>query len=210
MSKLYVGENYVALNEAAATGKTTQARLLAHAAGAQLLLGNESLQPEIVSGEVYTQGSSAEVEKWFVNFHVGKLATLASLPREGMVSDMSLPNDLVWARALLREPALREFEDYYLEQSERTYTPDIAILLLLPPQVLLERIKQRLISEPNRAFEAKTTEQFIDRIQCSFIDSAEVLGKNVATVDLRDEPYAPVEEAQCQIQESVSRLQALS
>src|ERR1700690_519101 len=110
MSKLHVGESHVALNGAVASGKTTQGRLLAHAVGARLLLGNESLQPEIVSGDVYTQGSSAAVEKWFVDFHIGKLATLASLPREGLVSDMSLPNDLVWARALLRGPALREFE----------------------------------------------------------------------------------------------------
>ncbi|CAN5612470.1 hypothetical protein BH23PAT2_BH23PAT2_01580 [soil metagenome] len=110
MSDSILKNKYIAMNGSLGVGKTTQSRMLAEYPESSLLLGKESEQPEIISGEVFTQGSDIEAEKWFLHHHIGKLALFPSVPPEGLVSDMSVENDLVFGRALLKGKMLEEFE----------------------------------------------------------------------------------------------------
>jgi deoxyadenosine/deoxycytidine kinase len=202
MSRLKTMHEVTVFNGAMASGKTTQARLWAQETGAHLLLGDESTQPEIVSGAVYTQGSNIEVEKWFVEYHLRKLGGLAVHDTsQGVVSDMSSPNDLIWGRALLSGRELEEFEAYYRERTAEVPLPDRSILFLLPAAVLLDRVRSRARQHPHRAFESTTKREFIEKIQASFIDSSHELAKDVKVVDLREESHLPIKEVHQRVQD---------
>jgi len=197
---------FVAFQGSMASGKTTQAQLLANKTDAELLLGEESKQKEIVSGEVFTRVPAIEVEKWFVNYHLGKLAMFSTIPEEGLVSDMSMENDLVWGRALLKGNELSNFEDYYQEASKNVPKPDISLLMLLPPIVLFDRVMKRISDNPNRRFESKTDMRLLDRIQESFIDNQKELGKKTAVLDLRKDPLLNPQEVHYLAQAAIAEL----
>jgi thymidylate kinase len=202
MSQPETEQKLTVFNGAMASGKTTQARLWAQETGAYLLLGDESTQPEIVSGDVYTQGSNVEVEKWFVDYHLRKLGELATRnTSQGAVSDMSSQNDLIWGRALLSGKELEEFEAYYRERTADMPLPDRSILFLLPTAVLLDRVRSRAAQYPNRAFENNTKLEFIEKIQDSFIESSHELAKNVKIIDLREESHLPVDEVRQRVRD---------
>jgi deoxyadenosine/deoxycytidine kinase len=207
MSQPETEQKLTVFNGAMASGKTTQARLWARETGAHLLLGDESTQPEIVSGEVYTQGSDVEVEKWFVDYHCRRLGELAMLDTpQRVVSDMSSQNDLIWGRALLSGKELEEFEVYYRERTAGMPLPDHSILFLLPTAVLLDRVRSRAAQHSNRAFEKNTKLEFIEKIQGSFIDSSDELAKNVKIIDLREESHLPVDEVHQRVRDVMQQL----
>jgi thymidylate kinase len=204
MSGIKIENKFVVFNGTMASGKTTQARLFAKETGAELLLGEESKHPDIISGEIYTQGSDIKVEKWFVNFHLGKLALYNCIPKQGVVSDMCMTSNLIYGRALLSGSELEEFEEYYRQKNKNIPKPDHSLLFLLPPEVLLERVRSRMAVEPERKFESDTSIEYLEKIQNSFIESQHELAKKVSIIDLRKNHSLSIDEVHRKILDEVS------
>ena len=179
-------QRHISFSGVLGSGKTTQARLLGKRLGITPFLGKEHEQPEIISGEIFTQGSDLEAEKWFVDHHAKALASLRPHDSRGSLTDCSLESDLAIGRTLLTGKDLIEFEEYWTQASRQLAPTDISILLLVNEEVLINRIQKRARLE-GRDFERTTSIDFVAMLQDGFTEHNEVLGERVVVIDHRNQ-----------------------
>ena len=173
----------VAIEGLPGAGKTTSAKLLAERLDAAPLIETTADHPFLDAVYVDDDRHDLQIELAFLLLHFGGYR---SAPREGLVvSDFSPAKDLLFAWDMLRGDDLDLFERLYEKLYSDVAEPDVALFLDVPPEVCMDRIRQR-----GRGFESGVTVERLHRMDALYREHAERLGSEVfrVSVGLSDGP----------------------
>jgi deoxyguanosine kinase len=151
---------YVAIEGPIGVGKTTLARLLAEALGAEPLLEVVEENPFL---PLFYQDRKRYAFKAQVFFLLSRYRQLARLKERplfgGVVADYLFDKDALFASLTLEGAEWDLYLELYRELSPRLPAPDLTLYLRAPVPVLLERIRKR-----GRPFEAGIDPAYLEAL----------------------------------------------
>ncbi len=126
-------------------GKTSLARRLAEAFGAQLALEEPAENPFLERFYRDSRRYALPTQLFFLFQRVNQLRDLAQrdLFEQSMVGDFLLDKDPLFARLTLDDDELRLYQQIFDSLSPQAPTPDLVIYLQASPETLIERIARR-------------------------------------------------------------------
>ncbi len=135
---------YVAIEGPIGVGKTTLARLLAEALGAEPLLEVVEENPFLPLFYQDPKRYAFKAQAFFLLSRYRQLSRLKERPLfGGVVADYLFDKDAIFASLTLEGPEWDLYLELYRELSPRLPAPDLTVYLRAPVPVLLERIKKR-------------------------------------------------------------------
>ncbi|GLV47673.1 deoxyguanosine kinase [Thermus sp. LT1-2-5] len=155
---------YVAIEGPIGVGKTTLARLLAEALGAEPLLEVVEENPFL---PLFYQDPKRYAFKAQVFFLLSRYRQLSRLQERplfgGVVADYLFDKDAIFASLNLEGPEWDLYLELYRELSPRLPAPDLTVYLRAPVPVLLERIQKR-----GRPFEAGMDPAYLEALSQAY------------------------------------------
>jgi deoxyguanosine kinase len=143
----------VALEGVPGSGKTTSAYLLARRLGVPAVCETTHDHPFIETIYDDTGRYDMQVELAFLLLHN---AGYRRIPQEAtVVTDYSPAKDLLFAEAMLAGRDLELFGDLYEQLYADLPAPELVLYLDASPDLCLERVRQRLETDPARTFEMR-------------------------------------------------------
>lgn len=154
--------HFIAIEGCIASGKTTLAKELAKHLGISPTLEDYH---DIPSLELFYQDPETyafETEIQFTQAHFDRLSQALELPAESvLVTDFTLKRDLLFATITLERQSDRfiEYREVWLNLAKQLPEPDQILLLEVPTDELLKRIRRRA-----RPFEQGISKEYLERI----------------------------------------------
>lgn len=126
-------------------GKTSLAKRLARACGAQLLLENPDANPFLERFYRDQRRYALPTQLFFLFQRVQQLESLQQLDlfRTLVVSDFLFEKDALFARLTLADEELRLYEQIHAHLAPQVPAPDLVIYLQAEPETLVERVARR-------------------------------------------------------------------
>jgi deoxyguanosine kinase len=167
----------VAIEGCICSGKTTTATLVAEQLGLDLILEQTKTHPFLADFYADMERFKLETELGFVLLHYHQLHVLDSARR--VVTDFSAVKDLMFAKMNLDGEDLDLFEYVYARLSGRLELPHLAVVLELPLDAIVERVRDRA-----RSYEMSIPRSYLARLQGFYRELGHLLGKRVEHVAL--------------------------
>lgn len=147
-------------------GKTSLARRLAHAFGADLLLEKAEQNPFLERFYQDPRAGAFPAQLYFLMQRAEQLRALrqADLFRPRLVADYLFDKDRVFAALNLDEHEFALYDRIFRELALEVPEPDLVIYLQAPVDVLLKRIAQRGIP-----YEQNITAEYLERLSEAYI-----------------------------------------
>jgi deoxyadenosine/deoxycytidine kinase len=190
MSNLHVSNlGYVVVEGPIGVGKTSLARRLAEAFGAQTLLEQPEENPFLERFYGSRKHYALPTQLFFLFQRARQIETLKQrdMFASGYVADFLIEKDMLFARANLDNDELRLYEQVYDQMSLELPRPDMVIYLQAPVDVLLERVRRRGI-DYERPIDRDYLQQLVDAYTQFFhhYTAAPLLVVNAAEINLVD------------------------
>lgn len=136
---------YVVVEGPIGVGKTTLARAIAEASGANLLLEDPDANPFLPRFYENAERYALPTQLFFLFQRVDQLASLnqADLFHRATVSDFMLEKDALFARLNLKDDELKLYEQIYTHLRPQAPAPDLVIYLQAASDTLIERVQRR-------------------------------------------------------------------
>ncbi len=153
---------YVAVEGVIGVGKTTLARLLQPALGAQLVLEVFEENPFLSSFYQDRARYAFQTQIFFLlsRYHQQRSLKMAARP---LISDYIFAKDALFARLNLSGDELDMYERVHDALAERIETPDLVVFLRADTDVLMRRITQR-----DRPYERGMERDYIDSLRRAY------------------------------------------
>lgn len=194
----------IALEGLPGVGKTTAAGNVARALGVRAVMETTANHPFL--RQVYDDADRDDLttELAFLLVHANPYRRLSR--DDVTVCDFSPAKDELFAEEMLAGGDLHLFEDVYRRIYRGHELPDVAVLLQASPELCLQRVRDRMVSDPSRAFEEGLTLDRLERMAARYERDSRRLGRESVTVDVepqmgpdavtsaivdRLEPYVP-------------------
>ncbi len=152
---------FIAVEGPIGSGKTTLARRIAAALGAQTILERPEENPFLVRFYQDMERFALPTQLFFLFQRARQLEPIAQgdLFEKTLVSDFLLEKDLLFARLTLSNDELSLYERVYESLRPQAPVPDLVICLHAPTGILMDRIKKRGIGH-----ESSISEEYIARL----------------------------------------------
>jgi deoxyguanosine kinase len=136
---------YIVVEGPIGVGKTSLARRLADAFGAEPLLEQPDENPFLERFYQSREHYALPTQLFFLFQRVRQIQSLkqGELFTTGYVADFLIDKDMLFARATLDDDALRLYEQVYAQTIRDLPVPDLVIYLQAPAEVLLDRVRRR-------------------------------------------------------------------
>jgi deoxyguanosine kinase len=136
---------YIVVEGPIGVGKTSLARRLADAFGAEPLLEQPGENPFLERFYQSREHYALPTQLFFLFQRVRQIQALkqGDMFTSGHVADFLIDKDMLFARANLDDDALRLYEQVYAQTIRDLPVPDLVIYLQAPAEVLLDRIRRR-------------------------------------------------------------------
>lgn len=190
MSNLNVPNvGYVVVEGPIGVGKTSLARRLAEAFGAQPLLERPEENPFLDRFYRSRKHYALPTQLFFLFQRARQIETLKQrdLFANGYVADFLIEKDKLFARANLDDDELRLYEQVYDQMSLELPSPDMVIYLQAPVDVLLERVQRRGFD-----YEQSIDREYLQRVADAYTQffhhytSAPLLVVNASEINIVD------------------------
>ncbi len=158
---------YIAIEGPIGVGKTTLARLLGEALGAELLLEVFEENPFLKAFYADRARYAFQTQIFFLlsRYRQQQGIVAEALARGPLVSDYLFAKDRIFARLNLSGDELAVYEQLYAALSERVRTPDLVVYLRARADVLLQRIAYR-----DRSYERAISRDYIEGLRRAYDD----------------------------------------
>jgi deoxyadenosine/deoxycytidine kinase len=192
----------VAIEGCIGAGKSTTVGLLADTLGWHPVYGVVPSSSFLEDFYEAPKRTAFETELGFIVLHYHQLRWLEQ--GRDYIADLSFGRDMVFARANLEGEELDIFDNLYVKLRERLEQPTLTILLRLPTDELMRRIRAR-----GRPYEARMTFDYLHKINEAYDEYAAELGPSVFPVDVQPEtaPEAIAEKVLAIIRTEIPRAQ---
>ncbi|GAB4561394.1 MAG: hypothetical protein Kow0047_08690 [Anaerolineae bacterium] len=156
---------FLAIEGPIGVGKTTLARLLGDAFGAEVLLEVFEENPFLSQFYADRQRYAFQTQIFFLlsRYRQQHRVVPATLQRSSLVSDYLFAKDRLFARLNLEGEELAVYEQLYAALSERIVTPDLVVYLRASTDVLMHRIALR-----DRPYERGMERAYIDSVRQAY------------------------------------------
>ncbi len=156
---------YVAIEGPIGVGKTTLARILGDAFGAEVLLEVFEENPFLSDFYADRERYAFQTQIFFLlsRYRQQSRVVPATLERNPLVSDYLFAKDRLFAHINLRGDELRVYEQLYVALSERIITPDLVVYLRASTDVLMQRIALR-----DRPYERAMPRDYIEEVRQAY------------------------------------------
>ena len=154
-------QRFVVIEGPIGVGKTTLARRLASATGAELVLEQADENPFLERFYRDPKAAALPAQLYFLFQRARQLQSLRQqdlfAPRR--VGDYLLAKDRLFARVTLDDEEFALYEQVYARMAVEAPRPDLVVYLQAPVEILLERIVRRGI-----AYEQSITRDYLERL----------------------------------------------
>lgn len=175
----------IAIEGLPGAGKSTTARLAAEQLAVPAIMETTADHPFL--SQVYDDGDRDDltVELTFLIVHANPYRRLdRSLVT---ICDFSPAKDELFAEDMLRGDDLKLFREVYARIYRGYPLPDVTTYLRVEPELCLERVRQRMRSNPRRAYEAGLTLERLRRMEQHYEDGFSRLGQQNFVCDVSPE-----------------------
>ncbi len=156
---------YVAVEGPIGVGKTTLARLLHDAFGAEVLLEVFEENPFLSDFYADRERYAFQTQIFFLlsRYRQQSRVVPATLANGPLISDYLLAKDWLFAHLNVRNDELAVYEQLYAALSERVPTPDLVVYLRASTDVLMQRIALR-----DRPYERAMSRDYIEDVRQAY------------------------------------------
>ena len=183
------GVGYTVVEGAIGVGKTSLARRLAKAFGAELTLESPQDNPFLERFYHSRRQYALPAQLYFLFQRSRQLNELkqGDLFQGGRITDFMLEKDRLFARVTLDEDELRLYDQVYGQLSPEVPEPDLVVYLQAPLEIVMERIRQRGIAY-EQGMDRGYLRDLIDAYTHFFhnYDAAPLLIVNTAQINFAD------------------------
>jgi deoxyguanosine kinase len=163
-------------------GKTTAAPLVANRIGAETVIETTADHPFLQ--QVYDDGDRDDLttELAFLLVHANPFRRIDRTRLA--VCDFAPAKDLLFAEDMLEGDEFALFDTVYHHVYRDHPPPDVVVYLRAEPELCLERVQQRMLSDPSRAFERGITIERLQRMYDRYEVGYRHLGQRVVAFDV--------------------------
>lgn len=163
-------------------GKTTAAGLVAQRLRADALRETTGNHPFLQQVYQDDDRDDLTVELSFLLVHANPFRRLR---RERLtICDFSPAKDLLFAEDMLDPVDLDLFRGIYAHVYAAHPLPDVGVYLRVSPELCLQRVRERMRTDPSRAFEAGLTLDRLERMQDRYEESLDRLAQTVLVINI--------------------------
>jgi deoxyadenosine/deoxycytidine kinase len=154
---------HIAIEGPIGVGKTTLARRLAQALGAELMLERPDDNPFLERFYADMPGYALQAQLAFLFQRLKQLRTAAQpgMFNQALVSDYIFAKDALFARLTLSDEEYRLYTGMYAQAAPQVPVPDLVIWLQASPATLLSRVRRRAIPM-EQAIDARYLQRLCD------------------------------------------------
>ena len=156
---------YVVIAGPIGAGKTSLAKLIAERFQVELMLENADANPFLPK---FYQDAARYALATQLSFLFQRASQVQELKQMGLfgrtaVADFMLDKDQLFAQLNLSEEEYRLYQQVYTHLQPQTPTPDLVIYLQVPPEVLIERVRNRGVE-----YESTISVDYLTRVAESY------------------------------------------
>lgn len=176
--------DYVSIEGNIGAGKTTLAQLLADDMQTGLLLEKFDENPYLERFYQQPEAYGFHVEMYFLTERFKTLQSFFAENKQPVVADYAFHKSLYFAEVNLQAPELEVFRQSY--ELMRQQLPEPGLVLYLHHEVagVQQRIKQR-----GRPYEQSIEDQYLDRVQQSYLEHLKQLNSPVVILNATNKDF---------------------
>ncbi len=158
---------YIVVEGPIGTGKTSLAKKLAERLQSEPMLENAETNPFLAKFYQDSRRYALPTQLFFLFQRIAQVQELKQMDlfSRATVADFLLDKDPLFARLNLSDDELALYRQIFDHMRPQAPTPDLVIYLQAPPDVLMNRVRQRGIG-----FEQSISENYLARLASSYSD----------------------------------------